>query len=218
MPDNKNLKIQLVPVNTIIPYWRNPRHNDRTVEWLIQIIPQYGFNVPIVLDKNNVVVKGHARLKAAKRLGMEMVPCIYTDNDDEVNKADRIADNKIQEMSFWDIAKLEMEFQRIGDLKFDKLFHPEDYLSLGVMPDTSLTFTGTSLDDYGEFKDGDSYGSEFYPTTEGGQPVAPVYSGTDESEGENEGDFEDHIAEYSNEQYQSSLPGGKKALRTVCPY
>ncbi len=207
MPTN-DLKITLVDVNKIIPYWRNPRRNDKTVDWLCMVIPQYGFNVPIVLDKQNVIVKGHARLKAAKRLGIEKVPCIYSENDDEANKADRIADNKIQEMSFWDIAKLEMEYQRIGDLKFDKLFHPEEVDHLGFDPEASITFQGVGLNDYGEY-----YGDEDYSESQESSSEA-----FDSQEGElQEGDTSEQSETGSGEN-ESILPRGGKALKTICPY
>lgn len=216
---NKQLEIVMVKINDVIPYWRNPRHNDKTVDTLCQVIPVYGFNVPIVLDRNNVIVKGHARLRAARRLGMTEVPCIYTDNDDETNKADRIADNKIQEMSFWDIAKLEMEFQRIGELKFDKLFHPDDYNPFDVQPDKSITFQGTSLDDYGDYTEESVSGDENYDRFHTGNPVSPFTSESEQTRFEGE-DFESHVPEMVNgsNEFQSNLPHGKKALRTICPY
>ena len=145
---NKHLQIQMVHVGKIIPYWRNPRRNDKTVETLIEVIKQYGFNVPLVIDKNNVVVKGHARLKAAKRLGMEEVPCVVTDADPETIKADRIADNKIQEMSFWDFAALEVEFQKIGEMKFERLFKSEDVKKLDMNFEAPEAYVATSLGDY----------------------------------------------------------------------
>ena len=124
--DLDNLQIVMKKTRDVIPYWRNPRRNDKTVEELIPVIQKRGFNVPIVIDKNNVVVKGHARLKAAKRLGMEEVPCVVTHASEESIKADRIADNKIQELSSWDFEKRDLELQRIGELSFGKLFFAEE--------------------------------------------------------------------------------------------
>ena len=105
MQIKEDLEIVMMPVNEIIPYWRNPRRNDKTVDALEARLPKAGFNVPIVVDKNHVVIKGHARLRAAKRLGMEKVPVIISDVSEDIAKADRLADNKIQEMSFWDISR-----------------------------------------------------------------------------------------------------------------
>ncbi len=94
-------EIVMRPIGTIKPYIRNPRKNDRTVDLLVKIIPVVGFNVPILIDENGVIVKGHARFKAAIKLGMTEVPCVVTHADEEAIKADRIADNKISEFSEW---------------------------------------------------------------------------------------------------------------------
>ena len=88
-------------VSEIKPYVRNPRKNDKTVELLTQVIPKVGFNVPIVIDKEGVIVKGHARFTAAIRLKMDTVPCVITYAAEETIKLDRIADNKISEFSEW---------------------------------------------------------------------------------------------------------------------
>lgn len=94
-------KIVMMPINKVKPYVRNPRKNDKTVAVLVDIIPKVGFNQPIVIDKNGVIVKGHARFSAALKLGMTEVPCIVTDADEEAIKLDRIADNKVSELSEW---------------------------------------------------------------------------------------------------------------------
>ncbi len=56
-------KIVMKKLNEIKPYFKNPRKNDKTVEMLVKVIPQVGFNVPILIDKDGVIVKGHARYK-----------------------------------------------------------------------------------------------------------------------------------------------------------
>lgn len=94
-------KIVMRPINTIKPYIRNPRKNDKTVDLLVQIIPKVGFNVPLVIDKNGIIVKGHSRFRAAIKLGMKELPCVITEADEETIKLDRIADNKISEFSEW---------------------------------------------------------------------------------------------------------------------
>ncbi len=78
------------------------------------MIQKVGFNVPLVIDKEGVIVKGHARYKAAKLLGMEELPCIISENDDAVNNDDRILDNKISELSKWDMVKLSYELDEVG--------------------------------------------------------------------------------------------------------
>jgi ParB-like chromosome segregation protein Spo0J len=113
-------KLKLVPVKEIKPYHRNVRINERTVEELVNVIPEVGFNVPILLDRSNVIVKGHARWKAAIQLGLESVPCVYTDADPERVKLDRLVDNKIVELSTWDDDLLPSELASLNlDFKFD---------------------------------------------------------------------------------------------------
>lgn len=65
------LIIREVPIGTLVPYDNNPRHNDEAVEFVANSIKEFGFKVPIVIDRNNVIVTGHTRLKAAKLLGLK---------------------------------------------------------------------------------------------------------------------------------------------------
>ena len=94
-------KIVMKALSEIKPYFRNPRNNEDTVKALVKLIPLAGFNVPILIDADNVIVKGHARYKAAIQLGMEKVPCVYSVADDETNMMDRLSDNKTSELSEW---------------------------------------------------------------------------------------------------------------------
>lgn len=134
-------EIVMKGISEIKPYIRNPRKNDKTVELLCEIIPKVGFNVPIVIDKNGVIVKGHSRYKAAIRLGMTEVPCVVTDADEEAIKLDRIADNKVSEFSEWldeellhevDMINLDFDFSELGidvpqlDMSFEIPDMPED--------------------------------------------------------------------------------------------
>lgn len=111
-------KIVMKKLNEIKPYFRNPRKNDKTVEMLVKVIPQVGFNVPILIDKDGVIVKGHARYKAAFKLGMEEVPCVVTNASEEQIKLDRITDNKISELSEWLDEGLAHEIDML-DISFD---------------------------------------------------------------------------------------------------
>jgi ParB family transcriptional regulator, chromosome partitioning protein len=120
-------RLVLVETRKIKPYHRNPRRNDATVDKLVELIPKVGFNVPLVLDRNNVIVKGHTRWKAAVKLGMAQIPCVYTDADEETIKLDRLADNRVQEFSLWndellrgELASLNLDFAfDLGTLNFE---------------------------------------------------------------------------------------------------
>lgn len=109
------MKVQEIDINKVIPYWQNPRDNEKTVERLCISIKEYGFNVPLVVNKDMVIITGHARLKAAKKLGLKTVPCNIVDLTDEQAKKYRIADNKIQELTDWKEEELFKELREIGD-------------------------------------------------------------------------------------------------------
>lgn len=104
-------------VDDLIPYENNPRKNDAAVEKVALSISAFGFKVPIVIDKDNVIVTGHTRLKAAKKLGLSVVPCIMADDltGDQI-KAFRLADNKVSEFSEWDDEMLMKELESLGDI------------------------------------------------------------------------------------------------------
>ena len=108
------MKIIDVEIDKLIPYENNPRHNDQAVDYVAESIKQFGFKVPIVISKDNVIVTGHTRLKASKQLGLKKVPCIRADDltEDQV-KAFRIADNKVGEIATWDLGKLNIELEDI---------------------------------------------------------------------------------------------------------
>lgn len=97
-------------INEIKPYERNPRKNDEAVQYVANSIKEFGFKVPIVIDKNGIIVAGHTRFKAAKELGLKEVPCIIADDlTDEQVKAFRLADNKVSEFAKWDNKLLDFE-------------------------------------------------------------------------------------------------------------
>ena len=111
-------KAEMRDLSSIRPYDKNPRKNDKTVDLLVKMIPKVGFNVPLVIDEDGVIVKGHARYLAAKKLGMKKVPCITTRADKDAVRADRIADNKVQEFSKWNNEELMHEVDML-DLDYD---------------------------------------------------------------------------------------------------
>lgn len=95
-------------------YENNPRKNDNAVDAVAASIKNFGFKQPIVIDKNNVIVAGHTRVKAALRLGLTEVPCVIADDlTDEQVKAFRLADNKTAELAEWDLDKLSEELKFI---------------------------------------------------------------------------------------------------------
>lgn len=115
------MKLLEMNVADLIPYENNPRKNDNAVEAVAASIKEFGFKVPIIVDKENVIVAGHTRLKAAEMLGITTVPVIRADDlsEEQVN-AFRLADNKTGEIALWDFARLEEELSQIGGIDMDK--------------------------------------------------------------------------------------------------
>ena len=128
------MQIIIKKVNDIIPYDKNPRKNDKSVRYVANSIKEFGFKVPIVIDKDGVIVTGHTRLKAAKLLNMKEVPVIIADDlTEEQVKAFRLADNKVGEGSEWDDALLAQELGDLLDLDFDMEPFGFDTIDLGAI-------------------------------------------------------------------------------------
>lgn len=106
-----------IPVEELKEYENNPRKNEQAVDGVAESIKEFGFKQPIVIDKANVIVCGHTRLKAAKKLGYATVPCVIADDlNEEQIKAFRLADNKTAELAGWDFDILDEELEDIGDI------------------------------------------------------------------------------------------------------
>lgn len=118
-------------INEIKPYEKNPRKNDEAAKYVANSIKEFGFKVPIVIDKDGVIIAGHTRYKAAKKLKMKEVPCIMADDlTEEQVKAFRLADNKVGEMAEWDDDLLAEELDGIADLDMSDFgFDENDILS-----------------------------------------------------------------------------------------
>ncbi len=128
------MKIVNVNVNDLLEYDNNPRINDDAVDVVASSIREFGFKVPIIISSDYVIVAGHTRLKASKKLGLTEVPCIIADDlTDEQIKAYRLVDNKTAEFATWDIEKLEEELLNIDISLVD--FGFEDFI--GVILDNA---------------------------------------------------------------------------------
>ena len=110
-----NLKIEYLQISDLIPYANNPRINDGAVEAVAASIKEFGFKNPIIVDSENVIVAGHTRLKAAKKLGLKTVPIIRADDlTEQQAQAFRLADNKTAELAEWDFDSLEQELDELS--------------------------------------------------------------------------------------------------------
>ena len=133
------MKTKEMNINDLIPYENNPRNNEGAVEYVANSIRQFGFKVPIVVDKDNVIVAGHTRWLAAQALEMDKVPVVVADDlTPEQIKAFRLADNKVAEKASWDFTKLADEIKGIdtdinlnelgfGEFELDTLLNGADF-------------------------------------------------------------------------------------------
>lgn len=131
------MQIENWNINDVKPYENNPRKNDEAVEKVANSIKNFGWQQPIVVDKEGVVIVGHTRLKAAQMLELEEVPVLVAkDLTDDQAKAYRLADNKTGELAIWDFPKLNLELEDIDWLDMNM----EDFgFSAGIDIDEFFT-------------------------------------------------------------------------------
>ncbi|KRM81539.1 ParB-like protein [Limosilactobacillus coleohominis DSM 14060] len=111
------MQVQSMKIDEVKPYAHNPRNNDDGAEAVANSIKEFGWQQPIVVDKDNVIIVGHTRYKAAKKLGMKEVPVVVASNlSDEQVRAYRLADNKTGELTDWDMGLLDDELGDITDI------------------------------------------------------------------------------------------------------
>ena len=127
------MKIEIADITSIKPYENNPRKlKDAAIEKVAMSLKEYGFRQPIVVDKDRIIVVGHTRYRASKKLGFKEVPITIADNltPEQIN-AYRIADNRTAEESEWDSELLKMEIKDLEakDFKLDLLGFNEDQLN-----------------------------------------------------------------------------------------
>lgn len=150
------MEIKMIKIEELKPYPNNPRFNDEAVEYVANSIKQFGFKVPMIIDKNNEIVAGHTRYKASLQLGLKEVPCIVADDlTEEQIKAFRLADNKVSEKAQWNYDLLDEELANIIDIDmsefdFDVVIDNDDYGTDFDLPNgekeniEQMTFTLTS--------------------------------------------------------------------------
>jgi hypothetical protein len=114
-------RIELWPIEKIVPYSRNPRtHSDQQVAQIAASIVEFGFNNPVLVDSRAGVIAGHGRLLAARKLGLDHVPVIVLDHlDENQRRAYLLADNRLSELSGWDSELLAVEIKELADAGFD---------------------------------------------------------------------------------------------------
>ena len=114
------MKVHLTDIEDIKPYNKNPRKiSDKAIDMVATSIKEFGFQQPIVVDMKDVIVVGHTRFQASKKLNLKKVPVVRGDFTDEQAKAYRIADNRINEETGWDYNFLQEELNNLLDLDVD---------------------------------------------------------------------------------------------------
>lgn len=114
------MEVKNVKIDSIKPYKNNPRNNDDAVDATANSIKEFGWQQPIVVDKDGVIIVGHTRLKAAKKLGLKQVPIVVAENlTDEQANAYRLADNKTGELADWDFDLLDDELADINNIDME---------------------------------------------------------------------------------------------------
>ena len=116
------MELKKIELSKIKPYEKNARKNDEAVEYVVKSIEQCEYIAPIILDENNVILAGHTRYKALKKLGYTEAECVVKEGlSEEQKKKYRLLDNKTAEFSEWDFELLEDELADLdfGDLDID---------------------------------------------------------------------------------------------------
>lgn len=144
------MKVKVVKLSEIFPYYYNPRDNTNAVEPTKESIKRFGYVKPILVDKAGVIIAGHTRYVAAYQLGMEFVPVVYSDMDDEKAKKYRILDNKLAEKSSFDEDQLLEELRNMEVPTDMQAFFFED---INQMLNFSLDSINQQAEEYGGFQD-----------------------------------------------------------------
>lgn len=199
------MKVKSVKLSEIFPYYDNPRDNSNAVEPTKESIKRFGYVKPILVDKAGVIIAGHTRYLAAFQLGMEFVPVVYSDMDDEKAKKYRILDNKLAEKSSFDEDQLLEELRSMEEPSEMQAFFFED---ISQMLSFSIESINQQAEEYGGFQ-------EDYSQVESENFEAP----TVDSDETNEGDTSDEEVDPAKDLFAlKEREDGSHYMKVVCPY
>lgn len=199
------MKVKSVKLSEIFPYYDNPRDNTNAVEPTKESIKRFGFVKPILVDKAGVIIAGHTRYVAAYQLGMEFVPVVYSDMDDEMAKKYRILDNKLAEKSSFDEDQLLEELRNMEVPTDMQAFFFED---INQMLNFSLDSINQQAEEYGGFQDD-------YSQVEEENFEAP----TNEEAGESEETASEEEEDPAKDLFVlKEREDGSHYMKVVCPY
>jgi hypothetical protein len=142
---NKDTKLIWKNIDALKPYEHNAKEHDEVqVKNIAKSIEKYGWQNPVLIDKDNVIIAGHGRVLGAKELGLKDIPCIYADDlTEEQVREYRILDNKLNESS-WIDDELDFELEELDFSDFDLDFDINEYFDEGYGTDFSLPDGGKS--------------------------------------------------------------------------
>lgn len=199
------MKVKVVKLSEIFPYYDNPRDNTNAVEPTKESIKRFGYVKPILVDKAGVIIAGHTRYVAAYQLGMEFVPVVYSDMDDEMAKKYRILDNKLAEKSSFDEDQLLEELRNMEVPTDMQAFFFED---INQMLNFSLDSINQQAEEYGGFQ-------EDYSQVDDENFEAP----TNEEAGESEEAPSDEEEDPAKDLFVlKEREDGSHYMKVVCPY
>lgn len=199
------MKVKSVKLSEIFPYYDNPRDNTNAVEPTKESIKRFGYVKPILVDKAGVIIAGHTRYVAAYQLGMEFVPVVYSDMDDEKAKKYRILDNKLAEKSSFDEDQLLEELRNMEVPTDMQAFFFED---INQMLNFSLDSINQQAEEYGGFQDD-------YSQVEEENFEAP----SNEEAGESEEAPSDEEEDPAKDLFVlKERENGSHYMKVVCPY
>lgn len=114
-------KLEVIDINKLIPYANNARtHSDEQIKKIQSSLREFGFVNPVLIDKSFSIIAGHGRVEAAKREGLTECPCVMVEHLSEAQKkAYILADNKLAELSSWDMDMVKIELEELQELDFD---------------------------------------------------------------------------------------------------
>lgn len=201
------MEIKIVNLSEVKPYFNNPRDNSMAVAPTKESIARYGFNKPIVCDRDGVIICGHTRYIAAFQLGLTKVPVVYSDMDSEKAKHFRIADNKLAEKSAYDEDKLLEELRALEVPESMQAFFFEDIKEMLNFDINQFDATPNPAD-Y-DMDSNFAQGTYQNPEEEDGEDA--------EGEDSEEGPEEPQKVEYQD-CYRPFVKDGKRYMRVFCPY
>lgn len=208
----EEMKIEMVSPDSITPYTHNPRDNTLSVDKVAESIKEFGFRQPIVCDGDGVIIAGHTRYEAAKKLGLREVPVLYArDLSPEMVRAYRLADNKVGEESRWlndllaeemEAVSLEVDFTAFGFDDPSEYKGKESWKTAGKLCNLKKEITARE-------KAGFFYTS-FFRTGKDGRPISEIKE--DETL---VAPFAGNLADYVQKSLGGNLAGGGWCICTT---